>query len=235
MPDLSILGATYLDVLKYLRNVDLSDCAEAGTDEAGQAEIERQMKAAWSDIKRRIPSKYREMLTACPGELFARLTSGAQTFTLTMDDATEASVFPYHNLRRPWSTRSPADRLNADQYEVTGQTLAIGSGIVGDGDWIVAEYEHNGSVLYPTEDEDDYTLQEQMVKLAAFKVAWTLFIQVEGGEVPEMYLAYRDDIATWIEGLHDGIEGIPVLDNVDLYEDWSAPKSGLGVVKVTRG
>jgi len=231
---MSWLGITHTDILQKLRGVVLEDCSRTGTEAAGQTALETHIKTAYAKVKSRLPSRYRRMLYKCPGELFANCAAGTTQFTLSLSNATDGTVLVYQNFSRAWNTRTRADALTSDEVSLSGQVVTLSSS-VADGDRIVIEYDYDGTCLSPSAAEDDWALWLCVANLAAFYAGREAFQWLADGEIPEYIDDYKTDAMEWLEAIQSQDAGIPILDDVVLYEDWDVPARGARSIHLRRG
>lgn len=228
------LGVSYTDVLQKLRGTAVEDYAEAATAVAGQAAIETHIKRAWSQLKSMLPSKYRRMIEHVPGEYFQRASESQTTFTLSLETATDNSnLIVYVNYSRSWDIRKRTDGLDANDVTLAGQVVTIADGVAEDSR-VIIEYDYDGTSLTPSGDEDDYSMQDMLLNIATFKAGREIFQRTGDGSILPLVEGYGEEASNWLEGLQVGDAGIPVLDDVDLYEDWELPSRGARSIRAVK-
>jgi len=230
---MAILGTTYEDVLKKLAGLAVEDAGYEDDATEGQERLERHIRDAWTYVKQNLPTRYREMLTHCPGQLFTNIIEGTTEFTLDLADVDPTSVTVYLDFYRAWDTRTRSDAVEVEEVSVAGQVVTIATAVAEDS-WLAIEYDYDGTSLTPVEEDDDYTLQYNVLNIAAYYAGREVFQRTDDGSIMEYVTSYKEDTDSWLEGLRTGDTGIPVLDNVKLYEDWDTPATGIRNISADR-
>lgn len=229
------LGTAYTDILQKLRGTAVADYAEAGTSAAGQTAIETHLKRAWSRVKAQMPSKYSRMLEHVPGEVFRRCSSSQTQFTLSLSNATDNSnLLVYVDYNRSWDDRHRDDAQDSTDVSIAGQVVTLATGVAKDS-WVVIEYDWDGADLSPSADGDDYMLKDLVLNIAAFTAGRELFQRTDDGDILAYVQSYGDEASEQLEAVQSGTYGIPLLDNVTLYEDWDLPRRGIRNISSRRG
>jgi len=231
---MAILGTTYEDLLKKLAGLQVEDAGFEDTAVAGQERLEQHIKDGWTYVKQHLPSRYRDMLTHVPGQLFQNIAEGTNQFTLDLADVDPTSVVAYLNFSRAWDTRTQADAVDVSEVSVAGQVVTLATSLAEDS-WLIIEYDYDGTSLTPVAEDDDFTLQKNVLDVAAYYAGRESFQRTGDGDRMQYVLSYLEEVNTWLESLRMGDAGIPVLDNVKLYEDWSTPATGIRNISAVRG
>jgi hypothetical protein len=125
------------------------------------------------------------------------------------------------------ATRDAAE----DSVTLTGQVVTINS--VQEDEWVVIQYDHNGTSFDPDTGGDN-TLQAYFLNLAAWQFAREVFEKVTDGAIIETLQSNFDETEKWMDDVMNGDKGIPILDKVKLYEDWDLPRRGARTISADR-
>jgi hypothetical protein len=226
MADVSIWGVSYTLVRAM--------CPGLSSTDAPQATIEDCIKRAYSFIQSHVPYKYRQLLTHVPGEYFSRCTSGQKTFTLGLSKASSTGLLVWINPYVSKAQLKRADALDTTQWSLTLQVLTLTTGVSED-DRVVVEYDHDGTGLVPSSDTSDRTLYDMLIKRSAYELGALKYQEVGGGELPAYVTTYQTEVDGWLEQVQQGVAGIPMLDDIVLYEDWEGPSRGIYTIGLVSG
>ena len=218
MADLTLLGVTYENVLAELPGLTATD--------ASQATIEEKMYNAYDLLKSGLPEFYRGMLSRVEGEyIVTSATAGQTTATLGVSGASNIKL--YQTFSGSWDARTDYDKLDTAYWSESSGTITFSPGLSRN-DWVVAEYDHDGTDLATC-----YVLQECFLQLAASLVGAKVYRETSTHEQLEGIAAMRQVADDALKEISDGVRGVPLFDDLTLYEE-RTPTRGATTFRINR-